>query len=94
VSFSDFWPVKQDKIFVGQISSLLSDIVLSDSPVGKIYAQCIFDNMALYFERRIYKNALLQTVFLGDFAHLEGIDQMTRRVSAFKMQEFHFADLN
>jgi len=25
--------------------------------------ECIFDNMALYFERRFNKNALLQTVF-------------------------------
>jgi len=31
--------------------------------------ECIFDNMALYFECRIKKNALLQT--FGDFAHWE-----------------------
>jgi len=41
--------------------------------VGKIAEKavcrkCIFDNIALYFERRIDKNALFQTVF-GDFAH-------------------------
>jgi len=28
-----------------------------------------YDNMTLYFEYRINKNALLRTVFLGDFAH-------------------------
>jgi len=37
------------------------------NPVGKIakkssLKECIFDNMALYFEYRINKNALLQTV--------------------------------
>jgi len=29
----------------------------------------IFDKMALYFDCRINKNALLHTVFFGDFAH-------------------------
>jgi len=41
--------------------------------VGKIAdkavcrSECIFDNIALYYECRINKNALLQTVFLPIF---------------------------
>jgi len=32
--------------------------------------ECIFDNMALYFlSAELTKNALLQTVFFGDFSH-------------------------
>jgi len=35
----------------------------------KAVCRSVFDNMALYFECRINKNALLQNVFFGDFAH-------------------------
>jgi len=46
--------------------------------MGKITKKGIFDNMALYCECRINKNALLQTpsdCFFGDFAHWEWFHQ-------------------
>jgi len=41
-----------------------------------VCSEYIFDSMALYFailQCRINKNALLQTVFFGNFAHWDGM---------------------
>jgi len=63
----------------------------STNPMGKFaekaVGRSVFNNMALYFECRIYKNALLQTVFFGNFAHW-----VFKRVSLFIIRHIFGVD--